>query len=276
MVELKRIGALSAAKIIGAVELVYGLALAVLLLLAGGTLSAFLGPSLSLFTGMGLIVLVALPVLGCVGAFLVYGIAALVYDALAPRMGGLILEIKGRRLNRIGVLSLGKFSAVAGAAIGLASGIFAAALAYGSLQGASAAAVAAVIVVATTIVTTLVLTVLMMVLALVYNAAASLMGGVILEISRGKLNGVGVESYTKMLALFGLIEGLFVGAIYATLSANPAADAALPSAAVSLGVGSIIAFPLVYLVIGIVCGASGAWLYNRLAKRIGGVELVLK
>jgi hypothetical protein len=271
MVELKRIGALSIAKIIGLVELVYGLALAVLLLLAGSTLSAFLGSSLSLFTGMGLIVLVALPIMGCVGAFLGYGIAALVYDALAPRMGGLILEIKGRRLNKIGVLSLGKFSAVAGAVIGLVSGIFAAAVASATLPGPAAA----VIVVMTMVVTTVVLTVLMMILAAVYNAASSLMGGVILEISSGKLKGVGVESYTKMLALFGLIEGLFVGAIYATLSANPAASAALPSAAVSLGVESIVAFPLVYLVIGIVCGASGAWLYNWFAKRIGGIELTL-
>jgi hypothetical protein len=275
MAELKRIGALSTAKITGAIELVYGLVGAILLLLAGGIVAALLGPSLSAISGIGIILLVALPLAACAMSFVGNGLAALIYNAVASRIGGVIIDIRGRRLNGIGVVSLGKFAAIAGAVIGIVSGIAASALALGAPSGAAVAS-AVVVVAITVILTTVILAVVAMFYALVYNAMASLIGGVLLEISGGRLKGIGINSYTKMLTVFGLLEGILVGAIYASLSNNPSAAASLPTVALSFGTRSIIVFPLIYILIGIVCGASGAWLYDWFAKRIGGVVLVLK
>lgn len=279
MTELKRIGVLSAAKISAALELVYGLAFAVLLLLAGGAMVAFFGPTLSALLAIGLLALIAVPLLALAAGFVGSAIGALVYNAIAGWIGGVKVELKGRRLARIGAVSLGKFALVAGALVGLVSGIAASVAIIGTVPASSAAAVAAVAAIA--IVLTVAITAAMfaigaMVGVVIYNAAASVIGGVVLDITKGELRGIGIAPYAKMAGLLSLIEGLFIGVMYAALGSNPASAASLPSDAVSLGAMSIVAFPLAYLAIGVVCAAVGAWLYNGLAKRIGGVALVLK
>ncbi len=276
MTELRKIGVLSAAKISGAVELVLGLAFAVLFLLAGGAMVAFLGPSLSFLVGLGLIALLVVPIAAFVAAFVGNGIAAFLYNVVASRIGGVIIEIRGKRLNRVGATSLAKFGLIAGALLGLVSGLAAVAIALAALPGASGAAVAAITVVITVVITTVICGVGAFLAALIYNAAASVIGGIVLDISDGRLKGVGIAPYAKMAGLFGLIEGIFIGVMYAALGSNPAAATALPSEAVALGAFSIVAFPIAYLVIGMVCAAFGAWLYNGFAKRIGGVVLELK
>lgn len=281
MVVLKRIGVLSTAKISGAVELVSGLAFAVLLLLAGGAAVAFVGPSLAIFTNMGLLVLIVLPLAACLAGFFGNGVFAFIYNVFASWLGGVVFDIKGRRLSRVGAMSLAKLALPAGALVGLLSGATSAVavsvVAPVALTGAALYATLAVIVVVTVVITAIIFFVGALVGALVYNAAATLIGGVILEISKnGELKGIGVESYAKMLGLFGVIEGLFLGVLYVAMSPHPTLSATLPSAVASLGAISIVAYPVVYLMLGALCGAMGALLYNWFAKRIGGVVLKLK
>jgi hypothetical protein len=92
-----------------------------------------------------------------------------------------------------------------------------------------------------------------------------------------RIKSVGVLSCAKMLGVlygcmgllllpFALIAGL---ASMATQQANSA-----------IGGGAILAFgilaPVIYGAMGFVFGAIGAWIYNLIAKRLGGIEIQLE
>jgi len=84
-------------------------------------------------------------------------------------------------------------------------------------------------------------------------------------ISCAKVNGV-------LYALLGLIMGLFfslfsfVGAVFGAGS-----DAGMFGAI--FGLGAIILMPIFYGVLGFIGGAIIAWLYNKIATYMGGVEV---
>jgi hypothetical protein len=92
-----------------------------------------------------------------------------------------------------------------------------------------------------------------------------------------RIKSVGVLSCAKMLGVlygcmgllllpFALIAGL---ASMATQQANSA-----------IGGAAILAFgilaPVIYGAMGFVFGAIGAWIYNLIAKRLGGIEIQLE
>ena len=82
-------------------------------------------------------------------------------------------------------------------------------------------------------------------------------------------------SVAKVLgALYALI-GLIVGAIIAlaALVGGFAADQDAGLMGSLMGVGAIVAFPLLYGGFGFVFTLIGAWLYNVIAGMVGGIEL---
>ena len=90
---------------------------------------------------------------------------------------------------------------------------------------------------------------------------------------------VGVLSYAKISAIISAIIGLILGIFYAILfsiiGATGAAATGEPSAGLFAGLGfaMIIVMPIFYGIIGFIFGALGAFVYNLVAKWVGGIEL---
>jgi hypothetical protein len=98
-----------------------------------------------------------------------------------------------------------------------------------------------------------------------------------------KLKKIGVMSMAKLygvlMAIFGLLVGLFYAGLGLMISNIPAEakDAAglTGGAEIMFGPWAILIMPLLYGIIGFFSGLIGAWVYNIVAKRIGGLELEL-
>jgi hypothetical protein len=90
---------------------------------------------------------------------------------------------------------------------------------------------------------------------------------------------LGPLSCAKITGLLYAILGVVVGAIFSMASlatglASHTAEAGRFGAI--MGVGAIIAFPILYGGMGFVTALIGAWLYNALAGLVGGIELDLQ
>jgi len=79
-----------------------------------------------------------------------------------------------------------------------------------------------------------------------------------------------VISVAKIQAAVMAIIGFVIGIIVALVTSVAVAFTGLLPGA-GLGFLSIIILPIVYGVVGFICGAVGAFLYNVVAARIGGV-----
>lgn len=88
-------------------------------------------------------------------------------------------------------------------------------------------------------------------------------------------------SVAKLQGLLGVIGGLIVGILVAIFTSI--AGSALQQAggqggsglAFLGGVGAIVGMPIMYGVVGFIGGLIGAWLYNLVAKWVGGIEIEL-
>lgn len=85
---------------------------------------------------------------------------------------------------------------------------------------------------------------------------------------------VGILSMAKLQAIIMAIMGLILGIFYTVFASlisktNSAAEPALAK----FGWIGIILFPIIYGILGFVVGAIGAWLYNLIAKGVGGIEM---
>jgi hypothetical protein len=93
------------------------------------------------------------------------------------------------------------------------------------------------------------------------------------------LKRLGPLSCAKIAGTLYAIIGLLVGAIFALVSlasglgANPSGDGGFRP---FIGIGAIVAFPILYGGMGFVMTLLGAWLYNILADAVGGIELDLQ
>jgi hypothetical protein len=88
------------------------------------------------------------------------------------------------------------------------------------------------------------------------------------------LRKVGVLSLGKIMliigAIYGFIGGLFIGAA----STSATASASNPFISI-LGWWAVLALPVIYGIAYFVSGIIGAWIYNLVAAKIGGVQLHL-
>lgn len=98
------------------------------------------------------------------------------------------------------------------------------------------------------------------------------------------LRKIGVLSCGKVLGALYALLGLIIGAIYALFAvligligaatAVDSSDALMGGAGgVIFGVFSIILFPIFYGIIGFIGGIISAFLYNLVARYVGGIEL---
>ncbi|MFH1071806.1 MAG: hypothetical protein V1743_00055 [Nanoarchaeota archaeon] len=98
------------------------------------------------------------------------------------------------------------------------------------------------------------------------------------------LNKVGIKSYAKIAALImaivGFIEGLFYLVIVSIIGYIPESATGDIAGNIevikNMGFAIVIILPIVYAVIGFLLGACAAWVYNLLARWVGGVELEFK
>jgi len=94
-----------------------------------------------------------------------------------------------------------------------------------------------------------------------------------------ELKKIGVLSLAKIAGLFGVIYGLISGILVTILYAQAVK---VPEIASQLGVinqlgySSIIVLPLLYGILYFLAGIVTAFIYNLLAKYVGGIELEFK
>ena len=91
------------------------------------------------------------------------------------------------------------------------------------------------------------------------------------------LKRVGPGSCAKVFGLLYAVAGLIFGLVASAISivGSAAGEGASGVAGALFGVGAIVALPVLYGILGAVSGGVGAFLYNLIAGRIGGIEMDL-
>jgi hypothetical protein len=91
------------------------------------------------------------------------------------------------------------------------------------------------------------------------------------------LKSIEIISWAKIHALFGIVFGLFYGVLFTIIGAAAGLSRGLPGMPrlETLGLVSIILFPIMFAIMGFICGAIMAFLYNLFAKGVGGVQIEL-
>ncbi len=90
-------------------------------------------------------------------------------------------------------------------------------------------------------------------------------------------------SCAKIAGIIYGVLGLFFGSLFSLIallgSAVSAVQPGLSSNALSpmigglIGVGAIVFFPILYGLIGFISAWIGAWLYNLVASKVGGIQI---
>lgn len=80
-----------------------------------------------------------------------------------------------------------------------------------------------------------------------------------------RLRSIGVGSVFKISLVLGAVAGLIVGVILMILD--------LLDHRVAEGLITLVLAPVLYGVLGAVVNAIMAWIYNRVAERLGGLEV---
>jgi len=84
---------------------------------------------------------------------------------------------------------------------------------------------------------------------------------------------------TITMAFFGLVMGIFyaiIGSIISRLPVEAQTQAGFTSGmSVIFGPLAIIIMPIFYAILGFITGLIGAWIYNLVARWVGGVEIDL-
>jgi len=92
-----------------------------------------------------------------------------------------------------------------------------------------------------------------------------------------KIKKIGVKSLAKILgvtyAVMGFIGGLFFTIMF-VFNGTDGFD--VKSMAFILGIGAPIFLPIFYGILGFLAGLVTAWLYNLMARWVGGVELEIE
>ena len=88
------------------------------------------------------------------------------------------------------------------------------------------------------------------------------------------IKSIDIISWAKIHALFGIVFGLIYGIMFAILGTAIGATHGLPGLT-TLGLLSIIVFPIIFGIMAFICGAILAFLYNIFASNVGGIEIEL-
>jgi hypothetical protein len=96
-----------------------------------------------------------------------------------------------------------------------------------------------------------------------------------------KLTRVGVWSLAKTLAMIHAIIGLLIGVVefgmFAFAGVMTIVGGATKAGLITIATGIVllIAAPIIMAICGLIMGLIVGWLYNRVAKRFGGIQIEL-
>jgi membrane-anchored protein YejM (alkaline phosphatase superfamily) len=88
------------------------------------------------------------------------------------------------------------------------------------------------------------------------------------------IKSIEIISWAKIHALFGIVFGLVYGVLFAIMGTAIGAAYSMPGAT-TLGLLSIIVFPIIFGIMAFICGAILAFIYNIFASKVGGIEIEL-
>jgi hypothetical protein len=280
---LKSIDPMSAAKIgaiLTAVICFVYVILVMLIVVAAVALRG--GHALSAVTLIALLIIAS--TCGAIAGFILCYVAAALYNLIAYRIGGAMLDISGKpyALSGIEPVSYAKINALIYGAFGLFAGIMLAifiiafassialllsnflTIAVGTLQ-----AFGVLMILLLPIASVIGGFALGLIYAVLYNFLASRLGGVKFGLSKGVLNTIDPMSYAKIAAAINAIFGL-VGALF-----NMPHFLLLGGIGMIMGIVDIVVSPILDAVIAFIFGYVLMLLYNWLASRIGGVRVVI-
>jgi hypothetical protein len=269
MAVLKEIGVLSFAKMVALIDLVVGLIAAIFIFLFSNAFAAAFVAQASGPLSINGAILVIVPIVALVVGFVIAALQAWIYNMLAKKFGGIKINLKKNKLLGINVLSAAKFAAYGGVIVGFIGGLIALVISIGSGGGIVGGIVALI---ALTILFPIIFFLVVAICAIIYNFAAAHVGPIILNFKGTELKSVGVISYAKIDGIIGAIFGFFEGIFFAIRAAATPASA-VPLLAQSLGIWSIVLFPILYFVLEFFSAGLQAVLYNYFASVIGGVRL---
>jgi hypothetical protein len=286
MSELKRIGALSAAKIVGLMYLVIGLIIAVIVIaFEGAILSALsLGPlaalhisaNSSILFALSIAILVGVPIAIAILEFLSIGVLSCVYNYVASKTGGIKCQFTKNEVRDLDVLSVATIMAfVFGAFILIVSIVV---FAVSALFMGPNALLALGMGIIESIAVAVLYFVLGAIFAVIYNFCAKRIGGITLYLKRNEISKIGVMPYAKIKGIFAAIIGFVYGLILsvivlvfgAILHRNLLASHPFIG---FLGAFSIIIFPIGLFIVGFVTAGIEALLYNWLAPKVHGIKI---
>lgn len=98
-----------------------------------------------------------------------------------------------------------------------------------------------------------------------------------------KLKKIDPMSAAKIEGVMGVVLGLIIGLIAVIAGAGIRSmmggygyGYGYGAVSTGLGIGAIVVMPIIYGIMGFICGGVGAWLYNLIAGWIGGIEIDLE
>jgi hypothetical protein len=89
------------------------------------------------------------------------------------------------------------------------------------------------------------------------------------------IKSIDIMSWAKIEALFGIVFGLVYGVLFAMMGTVIGFNKGMPGLE-AFGFMTIIIFPIVFAIMGFICGAIMAFFYNLFAGKIGGVRIELE
>ncbi len=285
MVELKKIGVLSAARMIAILSLIGGIIAAIFVVIALSVAPASMlstmtqtHPVIEAFVGLGPLLLIVIPLLALALGFVVGAFEAWIYNKIAGKVGHIKLQLKNGLIASVDPVSLAKIIALISGVITIIAFILlaigTAALGKGFL-GLGILGFGIVFGILETIFVMVIEFVLFFVFVCIYNYLAQKIGGIKINIKNNELVSVDIISYAKMygilIAIIGFIYGLFI-ALFGSLFSIGTGSAPI---SILVAIAIIIIVPILAFIFGFIYAAIQAAVYNALAPKIKGIKLYL-
>jgi len=281
MVELKKVGVLSTAKMFAVLSLIGGIVVAVFAVAVLSAIPAALLSTLaqshiwSFFAGLGLLLLIVIPILALVFGFVIGALEAWLYNIIAEKVGGAKLGLVKGLVQSLDPVSIARIVALIAGVVTLITFILMAL--FGVLASSGIGALATLgLGVLETVFAMIIEFVIFIIVAVVYNYLARKIGGIRVNIKANVLKRVEPVPFAKIYGIFTAILGLFYGIIFSFIFILAAAvPTSSPYMRVlgTLGAFSIVVFPILGFIFGFVYAAIYALVYNWIASKIEGIKL---
>ncbi|MGI0141059.1 MAG: hypothetical protein ACREBF_00180 [Candidatus Micrarchaeales archaeon] len=222
--------------------------------------------------GGAVLVFVLITVIGAISGAVFALIGGWVYNIVASFIGGVQLDISGSptKINAIGVLSYAKIVAAEALIFGIIGVLFT--LVAPSIGGTlfSQAPLlgtwGGILLIGIPVLALVLGAIFAFVYALLYNYFAKSIGGIVIELSSNPtiIKSIGPISYAKIVTIIELVIQLIIGVVVSIISFSVLLIVTQIASAVIAAV-----FEFIFVLI-------GAALYNFIAGKIGGIQIVLE